>query len=117
MDLAPRLRSHILGDALNALGRGRLDYVRKVVYEPHGGRYLQALEEKERGRAQNGNQFCRRGEANQNRGKDLLSLDFMVWQEVYLADDSHSSQPRQHRRHPRAQPRVHSHKRINKALP
>ncbi|MDP9280443.1 MAG: hypothetical protein M3P00_13580, partial [Gemmatimonadota bacterium] len=86
-----RLRPHVLRDALNALHGVGLDYVRKVVNQPGWGRYLDALKEEERGRAQNGNQSRCRWKTHQHRGKDLLSLDFMVWQEVYLADDSLSS--------------------------
>jgi hypothetical protein len=70
---------------LSGLG---LDYLREVIYQPDRSRDLEALKEEERGRAQNGDKHRRRWKPHQDRGKDLRSLDFMVWQEVYLEDDS-----------------------------
>jgi hypothetical protein len=90
--LAARFRAHILGDALHALDCIGLKHVREIVHQPGRRRDLDALEKKrEPGCSQDGNESRRRRKPDQNRSKYLLSLDFMVWQEVYLADDSHPS--------------------------
>jgi hypothetical protein len=69
-----------------------LEYVREIVYQPGRGRDLDALrKEEEPGCSQNGKNSRRRWKPDQNRSKYLLSLDFMVWQEVYLADDSNKT--------------------------
>jgi hypothetical protein len=66
--------------------------VREIVHQPSGRRDRDALEkEGEPGCAQDGKESRRRTKPDQNRSKYLLSLDFMVWQEVYLADDSHKT--------------------------
>jgi hypothetical protein len=66
--------------------------VREIVHQPGGRRDRDALEkEGEPGCSQDGHQSRRRRKTDQNRSKYLLSLDFMVWQEVYLADDSHKT--------------------------
>ena len=91
-DLAPGFRANILSDSLHSLDGVGLEYVREIVYQPGRGRYLDALwKEEEPGGPQNGEQRRRRWKPDQNRSKYLLSLDFMVWQEVYLADDSHKT--------------------------
>jgi hypothetical protein len=87
-DFALRFRPDVFRNALDALNCLGLDYVRKVIYQPGRGRDLETLKQEDRSRAQNGDQHRRRWKPHQHRGKDLLSLDFMVWQEVYLADDS-----------------------------
>ena len=90
--LARGFRSHIFRDALHALNCIGLKHVRKIVHQPSGRRDRDALEkEGEPGGSQYGNESCRRTKTDQNRSKYLLSLDFMVWQEVYLADDSHKT--------------------------
>ena len=83
---------HILRDALHTLNRIGLKHVREIVHQPGRRRDLDALEKKrEPGCSQDGNESRRRRKTDQNRSKYLLSLDFMVWQVVYLADDSHPS--------------------------
>src|ERR1700674_2022472 len=68
--------------------------MREVIDQPDRRRDLDALwKEKEPGCSQNGENSRRRWKPDQNRSKYLLSLAFMVWQEVYLADDSRPSQP------------------------
>src|SRR5882762_9430378 len=95
--LAPRFRAHILRDALHSLSGVWRNHMREVIDQPDRRRDLEALrKEEEPGCSQNGENGRRRWEPDQNRSKYLLSLDFMVWLEVYLADDSRPSQP-----HPR----------------
>jgi len=92
--LAPRFRAHILRDALHSLRRVGRNHVREIVHQPDRRRDLEALrKEEEPGCSQNGENSRRRWKPDQNRSKYLLSLDFMVWLEVYLADDSRPSQP------------------------
>src|SRR6266404_3582827 len=97
--LPPRFRAHILRDALHSLSGVGRNHVREVIHQPDRRRDLEALrKEEEPGCSQNGENGRRRWKPDQNRSKYLLSLDFMVWLEVYLADDSRPSQP-----HPCAQ--------------
>jgi hypothetical protein len=85
-------RAHIFRDALHTLNRIGLKHVCEIVHQPRGRRNRDALEQEgEPGRAQDGYEGRRRTKPDQNRSKYLLSLDFMVWQEVYLADDSHKT--------------------------
>jgi hypothetical protein len=78
-----------LRDLLHALGRVGLNYVREIVDQTGRCRNLDALlYEEDRGGTKDGEQIRRRGKSQQKCVQDLLSLDFTVREEVYLADDS-----------------------------
>jgi hypothetical protein len=107
--LARRLRPHIFGDALHPLHRVGLENVGEIIYQSRWWRDLDTLWEKEeRCRPQHGKQLCRRWKTQQQYVQDLLSLDFMVREEVYLADDSLPRQSPRHVRHCRTFSRLRS---------
>jgi hypothetical protein len=86
------LAPYILGNALHALHGVGLEDVCEIVYQSRRRRDLNTLWKKEeRCRPQHGKQSCRGRKTQQQCVQDLLSLDFMVREEVYLADDSPSS--------------------------
>lgn len=86
--LAARLRPNILGDPLHALHGVGLKHMGEIVHQSRRRRDLDTLWKKEERRSpQHGNQLCRRRKTHQQYVQDLLSLDFMVREEVYLADE------------------------------
>jgi hypothetical protein len=69
------------------LRRVRIDDVRKIIHQAHGRRYLNRLQKEQPGGMQRGDESRHRQKSHEQCVQNAFSLDFMVRDNVYLADD------------------------------